>query len=121
MTGGATAPEITAGGVCMVARLLHCMAGTGSRRRSRLLRTSLAESEIKASLNSVDATARLTSAGAPTTELAVAGAACAAATVNWPGFSTTVRLPDVKDTCPVVPMFATPLMAPSVHTTKYVP
>src|SRR5213593_1379709 len=69
MTGGATAPEITAGGVCMVARLLHCMAGTGSRRRSRLLRTSLAESEIKASLNSVDATARLTSAGAPTTEL----------------------------------------------------
>jgi hypothetical protein len=97
MTGGA-APEITAGGVCMVAKLLHCMVATGSGRRSRLLRRSLAESEIKASLNSVDATAWLTSAGAPTTDLAVAGAACAAATVYWPGFSTTVRLPDVKDT-----------------------
>ncbi|MGH9199313.1 MAG: hypothetical protein ACRD1T_26735, partial [Acidimicrobiia bacterium] len=59
MTGGATAPEITAGGVCMVATLLHCITATGSRRRSRFLRTSRAASEIKASLNSVDTTAWL--------------------------------------------------------------
>lgn len=82
MTGGAAAPEITAGGVYMVAKLLHCMAATGSRRRSTLLSTSLAASEIKASLNSVDATAVMTSAGAPTTGLGGAGAPCAAAVVN---------------------------------------
>lgn len=79
---GAAAPEITAGGVCMVAKLLHCIAARGSGRRSRPLRTSFADCEINDSLNSVAATTWLTSTGAPMTEPGVAGEACAAATVN---------------------------------------
>ena len=82
VTSGVTAPEITAGGVYIGGKLLHCIAATDSGRRLRLRRTSRVDSETKASLNSVDATVRLMSTGAPTRGLTGAGAACAVARVN---------------------------------------